>query len=80
MFISKYCTFFSKGARIRTVYAFGMVVIEIQDVKISDSGTYTCRAINAYGEDSQSLRLGCVEYAVGQPPRFTRQIQVLFIM
>jgi hypothetical protein len=53
-----------------------MVVIEIQDVKIADSGKYTCRAVNAYGEDSATLELGCVEYAVGQPPRFTRQMQV----
>jgi titin len=46
--------------RFRTVYAFGMVVLEISDVKLEDSAVYTCRATNAYGFDEISCDLECV--------------------
>lgn len=60
--------------RIRTVYAFGMVVLEVLGTKIVDSGTYTCRATNKYGSVEQSVTLECVDKSAGQPPRFTTQI------
>jgi titin len=63
--------------RIRTVYAFGMVVLEILGTKIVDSGTYTCRATNQYGKAELSVDLGCVDKSAGQAPKFTTQIQNL---
>ncbi|ODN04243.1 Titin [Orchesella cincta] len=48
------------GHRIRTVYAFGMVVLEIFDCKLEDNGIYTARATNAYGKDEISTELECV--------------------
>jgi titin len=60
--------------RIRTVYAFGMVILEILGAKISDSGTYTCRATNKYGQTEQSVTLECVDKSAGRPPKFTTQI------
>lgn len=63
--------------RFKTVYAFGMVVLEIIGTKIEDSGTYTCRATNKHGQAEISTTLGCVERAAGQPPKFTTHIQNL---
>lgn len=63
--------------RFRTVYAFGMVVLEILGTKIEDSGTYTCRATNKWGQAEISVVLGCVDKSAGQKPRFTTQIQNL---
>lgn len=60
--------------RIRTVYAFGMVILEILGTKIVDSGVYTCRATNKYGQAEQTVNLGCVDKSAGQPPKFTTQI------
>lgn len=63
--------------RFRTVYAFGMVVLEVLGTKIEDSGTYTCRATNKWGRAEISVELECVEKSAGQKPRFTTQIQNL---
>lgn len=63
--------------RIRTVYAFGMVVLEVLGTKIVDSGTYTCRATNKLGTAELSVNLECVEKSAGQAPKFTTQIQNL---
>lgn len=63
--------------RVRTVYAFGMVVLEILGTKIKDSGTYTCRATNKVGKAELSVQLECVDKSAGQKPRFTTQIQNL---
>lgn len=63
--------------RFKTVYAFGMVVLEIIGTKIEDSGTYTCRATNNFGTAEISTNLTCVERLAGQPPKFTTQIQNL---
>ncbi|KAK3888336.1 hypothetical protein Pcinc_007597 [Petrolisthes cinctipes] len=63
--------------RVRTVYAFGMVVLEILGTKIPDSGTYTCRATNKWGQAECSVTLECVDRAHGQPPKFTTHIQSL---
>lgn len=63
--------------RYRTVYAFGTVVLEIIGTKTEDSGTYTCRATNKWGQAEISTTLGCVERVTGQPPRFTSHIQTL---
>ncbi|CAG0890532.1 unnamed protein product [Cyprideis torosa] len=65
------------GHRVRTVYAFGMVVLEILGTNISDSGIYQCRATNKYGKDEISVELKCIERIKGQGPKFTTQIQNL---
>uniref|UniRef100_A0A1B0FY72 Ig-like domain-containing protein n=1 Tax=Phlebotomus papatasi TaxID=29031 RepID=A0A1B0FY72_PHLPP len=63
--------------RVRTVYAFGMVVLEILGTKIEDSGKYSCRATNKWGQAEISVNLECVDKSQGQKPRFTTQIQSL---
>lgn len=63
--------------RFRTVYAFGMVVLEVLGTKIEDSGTYSCRATNKWGQAEISVTLGCTDKSGGQPPKFTSQIQSL---
>uniref|UniRef100_A0A182TG18 Ig-like domain-containing protein n=1 Tax=Anopheles melas TaxID=34690 RepID=A0A182TG18_9DIPT len=63
--------------RVRTVYAFGMVVLEILGTKIEDSGSYTCRATNRWGTAEISVDLECVDKSAGQKPRFTTQLQSL---
>ena len=64
------------GHRVRTVYAFGMVVLEILGTYEKDSGTYTCVATNKWGRDEISVDLKCTDLGKGQPPRFTTQIKV----
>lgn len=63
--------------RVRTVYAFGMVVLEILGTKIADSGTYSCRATNRWGQAEISVKLECVDKSKGGPPKFTTHIQNL---
>ncbi|CAH0765342.1 unnamed protein product [Bemisia tabaci] len=63
--------------RIRTVHAFGMVLLEIFDVKIEDSGSYTCKATNKWGTAEINVELNCSEKLKGQAPQFTSQIQSL---
>lgn len=45
------------GSRINTVSDFGYVVLEINDLFDRDSGVYTCRATNKYGEATTSCNL-----------------------
>lgn len=61
--------------RIRTVYAFGMVVLEILGTKTSDSGVYSCRATNKWGQTEISVKLECIDNSKGQKPKFTTHIQ-----
>lgn len=63
--------------RIRTVHAFGTVLLEVLGTKVEDSGTYTCRATNKWGKAEISLTLECIDKSLGQKPRFTTQIQSL---
>ncbi|KAJ8687530.1 hypothetical protein QAD02_023324, partial [Eretmocerus hayati] len=63
--------------RIRTVYAFGTVVLEVLGTKIEDTGVYTCTATNKWGKSEIKLNLECVDKSAGQKPRFTTQIQSL---
>ncbi|KAI5701651.1 hypothetical protein M8J75_011738 [Diaphorina citri] len=63
--------------RIRTVHAFGMVVLEILGTKIEDTGVYTCRATNKWGQAEISVNLECVDKSKGQPPKFTSHIKSL---
>lgn len=63
--------------RVRTIYAFGTVALEVLGTKIEDTGTYTCRATNKYGTAEISCTLECVEKPRGQKPRFTSHIQPL---
>lgn len=68
------------GHRIRTVYAFGVVVLEIFDTLMEDNGTYTCRATNAWGMDEISTELECV--VAGErvvKPKFTVPLKVFRI-
>lgn len=65
------------GHRFRTVYAFGMVVLEVLGTKIEDSGSYSCVATNNWGRAEISCVLECVDKSHGQKPRFTTQIQSL---
>lgn len=65
------------GHRIRTVYAFGMVVLEILGVKMEDSGEYTCRATNKWGKAEITVKLECVDRERGQKPKFTTQLKSL---
>lgn len=69
-------TFCFAGHRIRTVHAFGMVVLEILGTKIEDSGTYTCCATNKWGKAEISVTLECIDKSKGQKPKFTTQIKV----
>lgn len=62
--------------RFRTVYAFGLVVLEILDVKLSDSKKYKCVARNAWGMDEVECDLECVlakDRVV--KPKFTRHLK-----
>lgn len=63
--------------RFRTVYAFGMVVLEVLGTKIEDSGKYSCRATNKWGQAEIGCILECTDKSFGQKPRFTTQIQTL---
>lgn len=63
--------------RFRTVYAFGMVVLEILGTKIEDSGIYSCRATNKVGKAEIQVNLECIDKSMGQKPKFTTQIQKL---
>jgi len=63
--------------RTRTVYAFGMVVLEVLGTKIEDSGTYTCKATNKWGKAEISVELECIDKSKGQKPKFTTHIQSL---
>lgn len=61
--------------RIRTVYAFGMVVLEILGTKTSDTGVYSCRATNKWGVAEISVKLECIDRSKGQKPTFTTHIK-----
>ncbi|XP_043190339.1 titin-like isoform X4 [Amphibalanus amphitrite] len=61
--------------RVRTVHAFAMVVLEILDTKIEDSGTYTCRATNKWGQAEISVNLECVDKESGMKPKFITPIK-----
>ncbi|GFY64285.1 titin [Trichonephila inaurata madagascariensis] len=65
------------GHRIRTVHAFGMVVLEILGVVMEDSGEYTCRATNKWGKAEITVKLECVDRIHGQKPKFTTQLKSL---
>lgn len=53
-----------------------MVVLEILGTKIEDSGTYTCRATNKWGQAEISVTLECIDISKGQKPTFTTHIKV----
>ena len=40
----------SSGSRLQTKLDFGHVILQINGVRASDSGIYTCKATNALGE------------------------------
>ena len=42
------------GHRFKPLYDFGFVVLDIKYVFPEDSGTYTCKASNQYGQDEIS--------------------------
>ena len=59
------------GSRITTFNDFGFVALDINQLKISDTGTYTCKATNQMGEAICSVDL-IVNRAqeTTEPPRF----------
>ncbi|XP_022670614.1 titin-like isoform X6 [Varroa destructor] len=65
------------GHRIRTVHAFGIVLMEILGVVIEDSGKYTCQAKNAWGTAEISVDLKCVDKQKGQRPKFTTPLSTM---
>ena len=46
------------SSRIGTIFSFGYVSLNITNLRAEDSGTYTCKAINAAGEASVQARIG----------------------
>lgn len=66
------------SSRIRCIYVFGMVVMEIVGVNLSDTSKFTCRATNAWGMDEISCDLECVsEKDRVVKPKFTRHLKDL---
>lgn len=47
------------GHRFRPIHDFGYVALDIVDLIAEDSGTYTCRAVNAIGSDETTCTLQC---------------------
>lgn len=47
------------GHRYRNVYDLGYVSLDILYVYAEDSGEYTCRAVNEYGEDTTKASISC---------------------
>lgn len=47
------------GHRFRPIHDFGYVALDIVDLIAEDSGTYTCRAMNAVGSDETTCSLNC---------------------
>uniref|UniRef100_A0A8R1HM90 Ig-like domain-containing protein n=1 Tax=Caenorhabditis japonica TaxID=281687 RepID=A0A8R1HM90_CAEJA len=47
------------GSRIRTIHDFGYVGLEFLHIHPEDTGTYTCRATNLFGEASTDIFLEC---------------------
>ncbi|KAL1245317.1 Kettin-like protein, partial [Trichinella spiralis] len=47
----------SHGSRLKALYDFGFVVLELAPAEPHDSGEYTCRAVNAAGEASAKVSL-----------------------
>ena len=46
-----------QGHRFRTTYDFGFVALDILYAYPEDSGVYTCRAVNAFGETQTQSNL-----------------------
>ena len=63
----------SSGSRLKTTLDFGHVTLNINGVRSTDSGIYTCKAINALGEavSTTSIKVDGKQYA-------TLVIQLLF--
>ena len=65
---------------MRSVHSFGMVILEIEKLSVSDAGTYSCTLKNAFGQATSSLKLGCVEKGkLEQAPKFTTHLAVSFL-
>lgn len=47
------------GHRYRTLYDMGFISLDILYVYSEDSGEYTCRAVNDYGEDTTKAMITC---------------------
>lgn len=51
------------GHRYRTFHDFGIVILDILYCYEENSGTYECRAVNKYGQDSTKASMKCVSKA-----------------
>lgn len=47
------------SSRIRTIHEFGYVALEFAHLLPSDTGTYTCRAINDAGQAESQISIDC---------------------
>lgn len=45
------------GSRVKSIFDFGFVILEVSGVYQRDAGRYTCKATNKYGEASVSCNL-----------------------
>jgi hypothetical protein len=63
----------SSGSRIKTAHEFGLVTLDIDSVRTSDVGIYTCKAVNLNGEATCTTSIKVQgEYSMLQPsvPQF----------
>ncbi|XP_015783235.1 titin isoform X1 [Tetranychus urticae] len=67
----------SVGHRIRTYYAFGLVLLEIVDLRHEDEGEYKCVAKNKWGSTEAFVNLTIIDREKGEKPKFTRQLNSL---
>jgi len=70
------------SSRVKTVYDFGFVSLDLSDVNELDTGEYECRAKNKFGSDRVRAFLRCigghrgVDYGTLQPDAYARILEL----